>query len=161
MSTLYEIMDEMKFLEGNLIDDETGEIDELILSRLDGLEVEKKQKIENIACLIKSKRADADSVRTDMRNQLSRAESWEKSADALEKWLAQILDGEEFESTRCKVSFRESHPVEILDENVIPDEYMDIRVVRKPMKKLIKDAINSGKEVKGAIILDKQNIQVK
>ena len=161
MSTLYEIIEEMQFLEGNLVDKETGEIDEFVLSRLDGLEVEKNQKIENIACLIKSKRADADSIRTDMKNQLARAERLEKSADGLEKWLASILDGEAFESTRCTVKFRPSQSVEILDANVIPDEYIDVRVERKPVKKLIKQALNDGLEVKGAVLVDKNNIQVK
>lgn len=161
MSTLYDIMSEMDFLEGNLIDEETGEIDEEIFDRLENLQIEKDQKIESIACIIKSDRADAKSIKTEADSLKRRATSLENTADRLERWLDQILDGEKFETSRCRIGFRRTQSVSILDENVIPDEFVDVRVERKPVKSLIKEALKEGKEVNGAVLIDRRNINVR
>ena len=64
-----------------------------------------------------------------------------------------------FETPKCLLSFRESESVKILDENLIPKKYLfaeykisvaDIRV-----------ALKNGKKVKGAILQENKNLQIK
>ena len=60
-----------------------------------------------------------------------------------------------------KASFRKSKAVEILDEAQIPAEFMRETVKIEPDKTAIKKAIESGREVAGAKIEERQNLQIK
>ena len=60
-----------------------------------------------------------------------------------------------------KASFRKSKAVEILDEAQIPAEFMRETVKIEPDKTAIKKAIESGREVAGAKIEERQNLQIR
>lgn len=60
-----------------------------------------------------------------------------------------------------KASFRKSKAVEILDEAQIPAEFMRETVEIEPDKTAIRKAIESGQEVAGAKIEERQNLQIK
>lgn len=60
-----------------------------------------------------------------------------------------------------KASFRKSKAIEILDEAQIPAEFMRERVTVVPDKTAIRKAIESGREVAGAKIEERQNLQIK
>lgn len=60
-----------------------------------------------------------------------------------------------------KASFRKSKAVEILDEAQIPAEFMRETVKIEPDKTAIKKAIESGREVAGTKIEERQNLQIK
>ncbi|HFC8533079.1 TPA: siphovirus Gp157 family protein [Neisseria lactamica] len=60
-----------------------------------------------------------------------------------------------------KASFRKSKAVEILDEAQIPTEFMRETVKIEPDKTAIKKAIESGREVAGAKIEERRNLQIK
>lgn len=60
-----------------------------------------------------------------------------------------------------KASFRKSKAVEILDEAQIPAEFMRETVKIEPDKTAIRKAIESGQEVAGAKIEERQNLQIK
>ena len=59
------------------------------------------------------------------------------------------------------ITFRNSSACEILDEEMIPDEYMATKVTRFPDKKAIIRAIEAGVAVDGAKIIRKRNITIK
>lgn len=60
-----------------------------------------------------------------------------------------------------KASFRKSKAVDVFDEAQIPAEFMRERVTVVPDKTAIRKAIESGQEVAGAKIEERQNLQIK
>ncbi|QOG49739.1 siphovirus Gp157 family protein [Neisseria gonorrhoeae] len=60
-----------------------------------------------------------------------------------------------------KASFRKSEAVVILDEAQIPAEFMREAVKTEPDKTAIKKAIESGRQVAGAKIEGRKNLQIK
>lgn len=60
-----------------------------------------------------------------------------------------------------RASFRKSKAVEILDEAQIPAEFMRETVKIEPNKTAIRKAIESGQDVAGAKIEERQNLQIK
>lgn len=60
-----------------------------------------------------------------------------------------------------KASFRKSKAVDVFDESQIPAEFMRERVTVVPDKTAIRKAIESGQEVAGAKIEERQNLQIK
>lgn len=155
MATIYEI--NQSILE--CLDADTGEI--IDPERLDSLLMEKDQKIENVACWIKNLLSDADAIKAEKDALAEREAKCRKKAEDLKNWLATILEGQKFNSPKCAVSFRKSTKLQILDESIIPKKYMVKTVTTKPDANTIKDLIKKGQEVRGCVLVENQNIQIK
>ena len=99
------------------------------------------------------------------RSNLSeRRKSAERKADNLKKYLTSCLDAvnrDKLETARAKVSFRKSVQVSIADEAKVPKKFMVKTVTSKPDKTEIKKAIQDGKKVAGASLVENRNIQIK
>lgn len=156
--TLYEINDAILKFDYE-IDEETGEI--LNAADLDALEMERNEKIENIACWIKNLRSDQKAVLEEATIQKTRADRLGKKADSLERYLDSQLQGEGFWTSKCEVTYRKSTRVEILNDMLIPDVFCKYETRRTPDKMRIKKAINSGAEIDGAVLVEKNNISIK
>ena len=132
---------------------------------LDALQMERDEKIEQICLWIKNLRAEAQMVTAEAKNLTDRAKKLTNKADNLERYVAGNLDGKPFKTSKVNVTWRKSESVNITDESLIPDRFMDIQVVRKPVKKTIKqylkEAEEKGEEVPWAKIEQKNNIQLK
>ena len=79
--------------------------------------------------------------------------------DSLGNGIGLLLDGDKWESKEHKVSYRTSESLKIVDETLIPDQFMKIPAPT-PDKTAIKKAIKAGTDVPGAILEKKQNIQI-
>ena len=158
MSTLYEIDKAIMDWEME-IDPETGEI--LNYEELDNLQMAREQKIENIGLYFKNISAEAEMVKAEAKNLTERYKRLENKAESLKKYLAYALQGEKFSTPRLAVSYRKSESVEIGQDFVYDKKWCEVSTTYKPDKKKIKDAIKSGKEVAGAKLIEKQNINVK
>ena len=79
--------------------------------------------------------------------------------DSLGNGIGLLLDGDKWESNGHKVSYRTSESLKIVDETLIPDQFMKIPAPT-PDKAAIKKAIKTGTDVPGAILEKKQNIQI-
>jgi hypothetical protein len=153
---LYEIMQELELA---LTPDENGEITQEQIDAFEQLELAKNEKIENIACWIKNLRSDANALWAEGKILSDRANVKDNQADRLESFLSSFLKGEKFESSKCRISYRKSEQIEITNDKLLPKKFW---VVKKDIsKKLIKDAILAGQKVKGASLVEKQNIQIK
>ena len=132
---------------------------------LDALQMERDEKIEQICLWIKNLRAEAQMVTDEAKNLTDRAKKLTNKADNLERYVAGNLDGKPFKTSKVNVTWRKSESVNITDESLIPDRFMDIQVVRKPVKKTIKaflkEAEEKGEGVPWAKIEQKNNIQLK
>ena len=156
--TLYDIDKALMDFEFE-VDEETGEI--LNAADLDELNLAREQKIENIGLYIKNLEAEKEAVKHEKDNFADREKRLGKKIESLKGYLTYALDGQKFSTPKVAVSFRKSESVLVKDEYLIPDEYCDFTVLRKPNKKNIKDALKHGKELMGVELVEKQNVQIK
>lgn len=158
MRKLYEINADIDNFEFD-IDLETGEI--LNSDELDALQIERKQKLEGVGLKIKNLEAEKAAIKNEKDNFAAREKRISKEIDGYKEWLKYALEGEPFKTDRLVVSYRKSESVEITDEMAIPDEYCHFNMERKPDKKMLKDALKHGKEIKGVTLVENSNMQVK
>lgn len=153
MASLYEINKEIL----ECVDTESGEIiDE---EKLENLELEKNDKLENIALWIKNLKAEAEMIKAEKKNLDARIKSCENKADRLTELLKKELGGDKFKTAKVDISYRKSERVEITDLSVIPVEFLT--VTTSADKTEIKKLLKSGVEVKGAELVENNNMQIK
>lgn len=157
MAHLYEIAKAIEEFELD-IDTETGEI--LNADELDKLEMDKREKIENVCLYIKNLRADAEAYKNEKDAFANREKQAKAKADWLAGYLQRVLAGDEYKSDKALVTYRKSDRVEVSDITVVPKEYLkyaDPTVDKTAVKK----AIKSGAEIAGCHVEVVQNIQIK
>lgn len=174
---LYDIVEELEKAYDEMVDPETGEINEEIYKRFNDLKLDLKSKIENIALYIKNTNADIAALKKEEESFKARR----KSAESKTKWLANYLamfleqhnmdDG--FESEKCKVTFRKSKSTEIKDEDKfykffdkkenkeLKELVIKVTTEQTVDKKKLKEILDSGIEIPGAEISNNKNISVK
>lgn len=136
---------------------ETGEIlDEDLLNMLN---IERDKKIESIALMIKNLSAEAEALNKEKNAFAEREKAAKTTVERLKKWLSDSLSGEKFKTEKVAISFRKSASVNCDEGAEIPDEYKKITV--EADKAGIKKALQSGVEIPGWYIENKQNIQIK
>ena len=151
--TLYEIDTQIS----ECIDGETGEV--IDVDKLSGLVMERDTKLENVALWIKNLDATSKAIKEERDVLKTRQEQTEHKADLLREWLSKALDGEKMETPKVKVSYRKSTTVEVDDR--LPKKWCSKKIVYTPDKSAIKFAIQGGKKITGAKIVERQNIQIK
>ena len=157
--TLYQINEQLRNAIEFGCDPETGEI--IDTAAMEALEMARDEKIENICLYIKDLYAEADAIYNERRALEEREKASEKKADSLSRYLQAMLDGEKFKTARCAVSYRKTQSVNIVDENLIPNEYLRFKTTSAPDKTAIKDAIKAGKDVPGATLEERQSMTIK
>jgi hypothetical protein len=155
MANLYEI--DQGIL--GCLDLETGEV--IDPERLESLQMERDQKIENVACWVKNLLSDADAIKAEKEALADREAKCRKKAEDLKKWLGMALEGQKFTTARCAVSFRRSEQVEVEDVALIPAELLRVKTAVEADKTAIKAAIKEGKEVNGCHLVERQSVQIK
>lgn len=153
MATLYEI--DKAILE--CVDAETGEI--IDDKALEGLELARDSKLENIACWIKNLKADAESYKKEKEVFIQKEKAAKNKAENLKRFLQLALNGEKFKTSKVSISYRKSETVEIDELEKLSDEF--IKIEKKADKAAIKAAIKEGVEIVGARIVENNNIQIK
>lgn len=145
---------------------EDGEVD---IERLSALEMQKNEKLENIAMWIKNLNAECDMLDNEIKSLRARFEAKKKKSDSLKKYLAQFLDGHKFETARVMCSFRKSRALEFdvsereYAEYLCQKEMFEYLTYETPKinKSAIKEAIGNGITFDGCRIAEKNNIQIK
>ena len=155
--TLYEL--DKAIADFELEVNEDGEV--LNIDELDELNLAREQKIEGISLWVKNLEAEKEAVKHEKDNFADREKRLGKKIDSLKGYLTYALQGEKFSTPKVAVSFRKSESVLVKDEYLIPDEYCEFTVMRKPNKKNIKDALKKGKELMGVELVEKSNISIK
>ena len=141
------------------IDPETGEL--LDEAALEDLQMERTQKIKNVALWLKNLNASAAAYKAERDAFDERMKQAQKKAESLKRYLANALGGEKFVTDECAVSFRKSTAVNVLDEASIPAAYMTEKVTRSPDKTAIKAAIKGGEDVPGVVLVENLSVQIK
>lgn len=160
---LYNISEELLNFQFN-IDEETGEI--LNINDLDNLQMAFNEKAENIIKYIKNLDSECAALKKEEEMFAERRKAKEKKINSLKNYLSGIMmfnGTEKLEFTSGVASFRKSKAVEILDESVLGKDFLKekVSVEYVPDKKLIKETIESGTEVLGAILTERKNLNIK
>lgn len=169
--SLYTIDQEIMQAVENLYNrvDENGELIDVTAEDLEvisQLKAERQDKLENIALYIKNCDAEAAAIKAEIDNLKKRAERLERKAEGLRGYMlsSMIANGDkELSSPRYAAKIRTSEATEIIDESLIPDEFIRVIVKepeRKPDKAAIKKAIKAGQEVAGAALKINQKVNI-
>lgn len=157
MATLYELNEKFERFEFK-IDEDTGEI--LNADELDQISVERSEKMENIALMIKNLSADAEAYKREKESFAEKERIAKNKIESLKNYLNFVLNGETYKSDRVVISYRKSSALNIIDEYLIPEKFL-IKQEPKIDKVAIRTAIKNGENVAGAEIVERQNIQIK
>jgi hypothetical protein len=161
---LFDITSQLLQLESAL--ENADNVDESTLTEaqayLDGLKLERTEKIENCVALLKNWYALQDAIKAEETALKARRESLQKRADWLKNYLSFCLKpGEKFETAKCKILWRKSESIEVLHEEKIPEFYKKIEYTTKIDKKAIREAIKAGGEVEGATLKQNNSLVIK
>lgn len=110
MLSLYEIDREIL----SLVDPETGEI--MDWDAFEQLQMDREKKIESVACWYKNLVAEAAAIREEEKNLADRRKKLENKAEARLKYLKNALNGQNFETSKCAITFRRSAKVNVNNE---------------------------------------------
>lgn len=141
----------------NLIDEETGEIEDI--DALEELQMERDRKVDNVACWIKDLEYQNTSIKAEQANLMERRKHNERTIESLKGYLDRALCGSKFESARCKISWRKSTTLEVDDGAEVPEEFFKVKLELN--KSELKKAVKDGLEVNGVALVNKKNIQIK
>lgn len=139
------------------VDLETGEI--VDFDRLENLQMERKEKISNIACWVKDLNAEAKAIKEERMALAKRQLAAERKAESLKEYLKTALAGERFKDARCSISFRKTQHLEIEDDASIPDEF--VKCFRTVDKAGLTKALKEGGVVEGVSLVEGQSIQIR
>ena len=149
---------------------EEGEIpQECISDTLEGLDGVFEEKIDNIACMIKSLEADAEKFKAEISALNSRKKTAESSAEWLRQYVSSSLQAvgkTKMETARNKLSFRKSVKLHLEDNftNLLSRTQQErfLRYKEPELdKKAITDALKQGEEIAGAKLETGINLQIK
>lgn len=154
MASLYEISQQII----ECVDSETGEI--IDTEKLDMLNMEWNQKIENMVLWYKNLCSDAEAYKQEKNNFAEKQKASENKANSIKEYIARALAGQKFKTTKASVSYRRSEQVEIEDMALLDDDYLKFAEPTVD-KTRIKESIKQGIVVKGARLVEKNNIQIK
>ena len=105
--------------------------------------------------------AEIAALKAESDNLKKRAEQKQKKVDSLKRYLTSVLNGKGFESARVTVGFRKSVAVKVINEELIPDCYIDEKVSKKPSLAEIKASLKLGVAVEGCELEERTNINLK
>ena len=150
-----------------VLDTDTGEITDIdefeqLKAQFDALQMDRKQKISNIACLYKQVLAEAEAIKTEKMALAKRQQSAENRAESLKRYLDYALQGEKFEDARCKISYRKSEGIHFADDfqySTLPPQFVKVTVDAK--KTELKAALKNGEEIPGVSLVSKNNLIIK
>lgn len=158
---LYEIDNAIDELIRNSIDPETGEVMD-ITDELDALQMEREDKLESVALVIKNLTAEATAIRNEEKALADRRRTAENRVEWLKGYLMQSLAGQKFSTPKVAVSFRSTTAVYIEDDAEFLKEHPEYARIKTEIdKSALKDALKNGAEVSGAALENRTSMIVR
>ena len=166
MASLYSIDFEIEKAIEAMFDtvNEDGEIDAGTVEKFEALKEERAKKLDNVGAFIKNEAAELDAINAEIDHLKQRATVKKNRIERLKNYVSDSLlsTGDmKFETGRVAYSFRKSTTVNITDMNALPAEYVKVKTETAADKTAIKKAIQAGATVNGAVLEEKQNLQIK
>ena len=154
------IMENLLDLGEEWVNTETGEV--LSFAEIEGLQMERAEKLENWGLWIKNRRAELEAIKAEIDSLTERKKALEHKIEVSQESYKGYLNGEKLSTGRISVSYRKSSSVEFDgDVEALPEALKTVRVEVKPNKTEIKKAITAGMDVPGARIVEKVGLVIK
>lgn len=166
---LYEITNEMRALDElflSCIDEETGEIkDQAVFEELEKeLQLQLNTKGASIIKSFKNSEAMLSSVDEEIKRLQALKKRISNGIDSRKEYIArnmELMGIKKIETELGNLSLRKSKSVNIFDESLIDKKFIEIETKEKISKTEIKKAIEAGEEVQGAVIVERNSLQIK
>lgn len=165
--SLYSLTDECRNLYDALmasVDEETGEVDISLVNALAERQEAWEDKAVAVACVYRSLDEDAARVGREIERLTAMKKRLERERDRVKEGLSAAftaLGVEKVKGMYADISFRASEQTIIDNADAVPEEYMTVKTTYTPNKTAIREAIKAGKEVPGAHMEQRKNIQIK
>ena len=163
--TLYNIADQylvdLQKLQDMEIDEQT------FADTLEGLSGELELKATNVAMFVRNLEASAEAIKAAEKQMAERRKALEAKADRIRQYLLDNMNRTGITKIDCPyfvLSVRKNPPaVEVLNQDMIPDEYFDIPEPPAPTlnKNRLKEDLKAGVVVEGAKITAGQSLLIK
>ena len=141
-----------------------GEIDAGTVEAFEELQAERAEKLDALGAYIKNLDAEVAAIDNEIKILKARADVKKSKIERLKEYATASLmksGDKKFETPRVVFSFRKSVSVDIIDPDMIPENYKSLKIDVVPDKTAIKDALKNGEVITGARLIEKQNIQIK
>lgn len=134
---------------------ESGEFTlEDIADTIEGEELALGDKFDGMMSLVRNLEGQASTLGDEVKRLGDRKKSFENQAKNLKNYILQCLQAAQlknFKTERNTLTVRKGSVSVVIDnENLLPDELVDVVTTVAPDKKKIKEKIEAGEEVKGA-----------
>ena len=144
----------------NEIENNGGEMTPELEATLEITEAERLTKGEGYVYVIKQLRSQSDMIKSEIKRLQEIEKRYQNSADKLADTLLQsVVAHGQIKTALVTISSRKSKSVSITDESLLGAEFM--RIKTEPNKTAIKEAIESGQEVQGALIVENYSLNIR
>lgn len=147
---------------GDRISANDGEVSEADIQELNELNALAEDKIDAYSVLIKESLSEADILAQEAEKLLARAKRKKNLAERLKGNLDYFMRSqgkEKFSSLKSDISYRTSVALKIEEDVKLAKKWL--KVETKPDKVLIKDFLKAGGKIKGCLLVENKNIQIK
>lgn len=166
---IYEISTQIRNIyeelqDGTGVDEETGEVKPEIIEALMISKNDLQSKAIDYGYVVKSFGDEIDIYDREIKRLTARKKQLQNIQDRVSNILRDAMvefNMPKIEGKTIKVSLRKSDSVEILDLNALDEKFKRTKITIEPDKVAIKKSIKNGEIVNGAVIVEKQNIQIK
>ena len=162
MRKLYEIQDDLaKIIEvgaDRFVDGETGEI--ISKEDFDALQMEWSDKVEGVALGYKNESAEADAIKQEIESLTERMNRHKKKAEGYKNFLAMVLAGKKFETSKCLIKPTKSKSVEWNGSTEGLEDYMIPQEPKFDKSQARKDLL-AGKVVPNCVLVEKTSVSIK
>ncbi len=143
---------------------QNGELTPELESQLAINEAQLQEKGINYGLVVRNLEAECDMIDAERKRLSELIRVRNNTIERLKEHLKQAMELygiNEIKSPILRISFRKSESVDIPDLELLDDNYVKRVVTKSADKNAIKEAIKLGQEVKGASLIENQNIQIK
>ena len=144
----------------NEIENNGGEMTPELEATLEITEAERLTKGEGYVYVIKQLRSQSDMIKSEIKRLQEIEKRYQNSADKLANTLLQsVVAHGQIKTALVTISTRKSKSVSITDESLLGAEFL--RIKTEPNKTAIKEALESGQEVQGALIVENYSLNIR
>lgn len=147
MTKLYELTGDIKALESMDLDAET------LADSLDGVTGEFEEKAKGILAFTENMNGDIDALESQIKRLTERKKVLTNRKSNLRSYLLHNMEASGITKIECPLftaSLRKGMEIaEITNQDLIPDEYIEVKVTEKPDLNALKRDLKAGKEING------------
>ena len=142
------------------IENNGGEMTLELEAALEISESERLTKGEGYVYVIKQLKSQSELIKSEIKRLQEIAKRYETSAEKLaDRLLQSVVAYGQIKTAFVTISSRKSKSVSITDESLIPSEFM--RIKTEPNKTAIKEAIEGGQNIEGALIVENVSLNIR